>query len=306
MRREKPSWFGLSVLVGVAVGALLLLTVYLWRATEERRADRRGEALVQAAVAAPPPAVATAPYRFDRPVARFELPPDLVEISGLTVLDDGSIGAVQDEEGALYVLDPESGEVTAVVPFGPPGDYEGVELVGDRLFVLRADGALFEMAGWSGGDASGREVALDLPRDCDAEGLGYDAGRGHLLVACKEEGGPGLGERKAVYAYGLEARALRDGPAFVIDPAEVPGDRKLKPSAVAVHPVTGAAVVLSSVREAVVVVGDGGAVTDVWSWAEAGFEQPEGLAFLPNGDLLIASEGGEQPAVLARFAYEPR
>ena len=45
------------------------------------------------------------------------------------------------------MLSVETGRVTAVVPFGPPGDYEGIELVGDRLFVLRADGAVLELDG---------------------------------------------------------------------------------------------------------------------------------------------------------------
>jgi hypothetical protein len=31
--------------------------------------------------------------------------------------------------------------------------------------------------------------------------------------------------------------------------------------------------------------------------------QPEGLTFLPNGDLLVASEGRGGPPVVLRFAY---
>ena len=275
------------------------------------------EAPVDTALASPPSAApvsatstsrAASPYRFDEPVARFTLPDELVEISALTVLDDAHLGAVQDEDGDLYVLSAETGRVTAVVPFGPPGDYEGVERMGDRLFVLRADGAVLELEGWSGGEARTTVYETGLgAKDCDAEGLGADPGSGpgqaRLLIACKEEDGDDLNR---VYAFDLDAMALSSEPVLTLDRDAVPGgDKKLRPSALAVHPVTGRAVVLSSKREALVSLDAAGAVADVWDLSPADFEQPEGLAFLPNGDVFVSSEGTDGPAVLVRFAYEP-
>ncbi|MEP0546968.1 MAG: SdiA-regulated domain-containing protein [Rhodothermales bacterium] len=242
-----------------------------------------------------------APYRFDQPAAVFTLPPDLREISALTVLDGRHLGAVEDETGTLYLLDVGTGEIAAVMPFGSPGDYEGVELASGRLFVLRSDGTLFEVEGWEGGDTRLRTHATGLGPDCDAEGLGYDAARARLLIACKEDG---IGDQKAVYAFDLTRDTFTPEPAFVIDPDAVPGRKKLKPSAVAVHPVTGETVVLSSKRKALVALTPGGTVADVWSIEAAGFEQPEALAFLPNGDLFVASEGDDGPPVLVRFSYE--
>ena len=297
---------GIALLVGIAVAAFLVLTVYLWQTTEARRAAPSGADAPPAAVVTPARAVGTpsVPYRFDQPIARFELPADLVEISGLTVLDERTLGAVQDEEGTLFALDRETGEVTAVMPFGPPGDYEGVELVGDHLYVLRSDGVLFHVAGWGGGDMNSREIATGLARDCDAEGLGYDAARERLLIACKEATSEDAAGLRAVYAFDPRSEALDEAPAFVIDSDEVGGSRPLKPSAIAVHPVTGTVVVLSSAREVLVSLDASGAVADVWRWAEAGFEQPEGIAFWPNGDLVVSSEGNKRPAVLMMFAYE--
>ena len=108
------------------------------RSRRPRRLHRRlrhtGGTLATVSTAAAP---SVGPYRFDQPVARFEMPDALREISALTVLPDGQLGAVQDEDGDLYVLSAETGRIEAVIPFGPPGDYEGIEFVGDRLFVLR-------------------------------------------------------------------------------------------------------------------------------------------------------------------------
>jgi len=191
------------------------------------------------------------------------------------------------------VLDLETGQVTLVLPFGPPGDYEGVELAGSRLFMLRADGTLFELEGWEGGETRTREIASGLEADCDAEGLGFGEARNRLLIACKA-GGEESGGRRAIYSFDLERMALDAQPAFVIAPEHVEGERKLAPSARAVHPVTGHVVVLSSAREVLVALAPDGTVADVWDWTEAGFEQPEGLAFLPNGDLFIASEVARQ------------
>ena len=256
--------------------------------------------------AAPLSSRAAGPYRFDEPVARFTLPASLVEISALTVLDERHLGAVQDEDGVLYVLSVETGRVAAAVPFGPPGDYEGLEAVGARLFVLRADGAVLELENWSGGGpirTAVYETGLGA-KDCDAEGLGADGER--LLIACKEEVDGPLGHASAVYAFDLDRMALAAEPAFVLRRGDVPGGgKKLRPSALAVHPVTGHTVVLSSKREALVSLGSGGTVEGVWDLSPAAFEQPEGLAFLPGGDAFVSSEGRGGPAVLLRFAYQP-
>ena len=255
-------------------------------------AQTPAEALVQPAGA----------YRFDQPVARFEMPEALREISALTVLDETHLGAVQDEDGDLYVLEIATGRVSAVVPFGPPGDYEGVELAGDRLFVLRADGALLELTGWTRGEArtTVHETGLGA-RDCDAEGLGYSAARSQLLIACKKD----TNGRNPVHGFRLDTNTLTETPVLWLDPDAVPGEKNLRPSALAVHPVTGHTVVLSSKRESLVSLGASGGVEAVWDLGPAAFEQPEGLAFLPNGDALVSSEGKDGPAVLLRFAYEP-
>ncbi len=276
----------------------------------------------------PPARVASAqpasPYRFDASDARFELPGRLDEISGLTVLDDGLLGAVQDEKGHLYVLDAATGEVVAEHDFGKNGDYEGVERVGDRVVVLRSDGHLFVIDDWHQEKSDATEIKTGLHGSCDAEGLGYDAENDRLLIACKE--GPGRGYRgsRAVYAFSLATNALDPTPAFTIhaDSVAHSGDRTInatvralvrpitdintfKPSALAVHPRTGEVWVLSSVRKLLLTLDRAGRVTAVWPLPDRLLRQPEALAFLPDGTLLIASEAAGGKAILLRFDYRP-
>lgn len=268
-----------------------------------------------------------ASYDFDQPDARFVLAGALKEISGLAVLDDGMLAAIQDEDGILYVLDPASGEVVDERTFGPPGDYEAIAVGAGFLFVLESSGLLYRLDDWSGDDLDAAEIALELPRRCDAEGLRYDAGGDRLLVSCKENPGPNLTLKKAIYAFDVEGRPLSREPvyaldvrAFTISVPDHPVNEAVrsvlservdlsgfKPSDLAIHPVTGELFVLSSVRTALLSVRGNGTVSGVWKLPDSLLDQPEAMDFLPNGDLYIASEAGNfKDAVLLRFDYRER
>ena len=267
-------------------------------------------------------------YVFDRPDVVFELPGDLDEISGLTVLDDRYLGAVQDEDGRLYIINMETGEIEDDPKFENKGDYEGVERVEDRVFVLRSDGTLYEIENWRAEKLETQRHRTKLKSKHDTEGLAYDAANERLLIACKEYAGKGLDLYKAIYAFDLREGVLIDDPVYLVkiqsfnDEAETDNavNERLrnilspvidlsgfKPSALAIHPITDQIYVLSSVRKAIVVLQQDGDVDSVWSLPESLFEQPEGLTFLSNGDLFISNEeGGRRHATLLRYNYQNR
>ncbi|MDX1529907.1 MAG: hypothetical protein R3362_00135 [Rhodothermales bacterium] len=274
----------------------------------------------------PPPASPPPPYDFAAPDAIFELPNRLQEISGLTALDGATLGAVQDEDGDLFVLSAATGEVLRRHDFGGDGDYEGVERVGEAVWVLRSDGRLYEATAWAEEKAGAGRHRAALHVSCDAEGFGYDEAGQRLLIACKEGAGRGYGGHRAIYAFGLRERSLQRRPAYLIPldsvavrmgqsgfdaqlrrlarpVADVSG---FKPSALAVHPRTGRLWVLSSVQKAVVVLDRNGGIFAAWPLPERLNPQPEGLAFLPDGTLFIANEGSGRRGTLLRFAYQPR
>lgn len=265
-----------------------------------------------------------AAYAFDRPDAQHELAESLEEISGLAVLDDGTLAAVQDEDGILYILDSSSAEILDERTFGPSGDYEALAIGAGRLFILESGGTLFQFDDWTGSTIEGSEIDLDLPRGCDAEGLRYDPEDDRLLVSCKEDPGPDLEQQKAIFAFDTEGRLLSEQPVYVLDPdaftisvedhpvneavrsalSERVDLSGFKPSELAVHPLSGELFVLSSVREAVLSMGRDGVVTGVWKLPETLLDQPEGMDFLPSGDLFISSEAADRKrAVLLRFNY---
>lgn len=259
---------------------------------------------------APPPGPDDGvPYRLDAPDAVVELPAELQEISGLTVLPSGRLGAVQDETGTVFEVDPATGAIVDRLDFEGAGDFEGVELVpGDAVWALRSDGDLYRIWRDSTGAPAVRKIETALKSRNDTEGLAYDPAGGRLLVACKEwpgedpETGDNYDDVRTIYAFDLDTETLSERPVVFLPRDTVDGDVNFRPSALAVHPQTGHLYVLSSVRAAIAVVGADGAVLGVLDFPPGLLPQPEGLAFTADGTLYVASEGGAGPGRLARFA----
>ncbi len=267
-----------------------------------------------------PAAPAVAGYDLERPDDVFELPRDLEEISGLTVLDERHLGAVQDEKGRLYVLEMATGKVVREARFEDDGDYEGIEWTPDGVYVLKSNGTLYRIDNWIADDLEVDTYDTPLSGKYDTEGLAYDADRNRLLIACKEYAGPGLDDKKAIYAFDLATRTLHPEPAFIIDLAAVrasdpnPVNRAIrnalasirdlsgfKPSALAVNPANGYLYVVSSVLKTIVVLDAAGEPMAMVPMPEALFSQPEGIAFAPSGDLFISNEGAGSRGTLLRF-----
>lgn len=287
------------------------------------------------APAAPAPAAPAAPVDIDfaKPVRVLALPPKLLEISALVALDDTRAACLQDEKGRLHELDLATGELLGARAFGPDGDYEGLARTATHWFALRSDGVLLRFPLEPSVLARTEAVALVLAeRDCEA--LAPDHGGNRLLVAPKARPDGNKEERdlRRVYAWDVAKGELATEPALTLsvarlleqavakglatptkkvkggkkkgidaDPAEVP-HLQLTISELAVHPQTSDLWILSSADKALLVVDRKGDLVHLQLFDSALLPQPEALAFLPCGDLVVASEGKDGPAVLVRYA----
>lgn len=247
----------------------------------------------------------TVPYDLENPET-YELDEELLEISGISAMSDGSaLMAINDEAGKLYKLDLR-GKIESAKSFGKGADYEDVAVYDSTVFVMKSNGDLYHIEDPNADCLIADLYIANLGNGVEFESLAADPGRGHLLLLVKD----GEGSKDKVPVYGFDpsrGEFIRDH-VLLVDPTEVAGEaikgRKLRASAMAIHPITGEIYVISSVNRMLLVCDAEGKAVSFWKLAKQEFPQPEGICFLPNGDMFISSEGLSKPARLFRFAYK--
>lgn len=244
------------------------------------------------------------PYNLNEPTERYELPKKLREISGLSYYKGTQLVAVNDEEGVVYFFDYKSGKIVNEISFGKAGDYEGIEVVGDEIFILKSNG---KIKSFKVEEAFEREIDCTDPDVVEYEGLAYDAKQNYLLLAAKERIKE-VDDRKVIYAYDLKKKTFFK--SIVIPENQVAGDTKNKdfrPSGIAIHPKTGETFIVASVGKKLLVLASDGKKETLVNLDKELYYQPEGICFAPNGDLFISSEGDKKDDVkgyILRFAHK--
>lgn len=268
-------------------------------------------------------------YDFANPTLIAQLPQELSEISGLGMHHSGRyLLAIQDEAGSVFFLDKQSGEVDRTIVFWDEGDYEGVEMVGNDIYVMKNTGTLYQIINPGSDQQRTEKFNGFLSDDNDMEGFGYEPRSGRLLLACKGDAGEGYDkdEVRAIFSFDpkegtFNRRAvlevvrtqmldfLKDSPRFaghgkLVDFFEDDFD-ELGPSGLAVHPITGDIFLISSVGKVVMVLNPLGEVIYMNRLDKHIFPQPEGLCFDSDGTLYMSSEGKGGPGLLYRLPYRP-
>ncbi len=264
--------------------------------------------------------IAVAAYDLNNP-EKCALPYSLIEISGLTLHeDDSTFYAVNDEKGLIYQL--EACEIANRYDFGNDGDYEGIELVNNTMYIVKSNGkiSVYDMNNQSEETIYGNK----LTGDNDVEGLGYDPELNLLLLACKADAHlkkeKKLKNTRAVYAFDLESEALIEQPFLLITEKAIEGflmsksnedfpkrllNRALRfsPSAIAKHPVNGYYYLLSSVGKTMLVIDRENEIIDIQFLDPSSFTQPEGICFDRRGTMYISNEGMYFGGNVLRFNF---
>jgi hypothetical protein len=271
----------------------------------------------------------TAGYNFKTPDTTLVMPDVLHEISGITSLDSNIIACIQDENGILFLYDLVKKKLTSQLKFFSNGDYEGIARVTDTIYVLRSDGVLYEIADIKSDNLIVTPFPTNIPSK-DNEGLCYDHESNRLLIACKDKTGKGdlSKDNRYVFGFDLTSKKLISEPVYSFDIDElkqfaknnnitlplknskkglaVETVLKFRASGIAIHPLTDKIFVLSAEDYMLFIFDRSGTVKEIIRLSPALFNQPEGITFLENGDLLISNEGlGKGPATLRWFNYKP-
>jgi len=238
-----------------------------------------------------------------RVTKKWEMPKQLLEISGLSYVDDNRFACVQDELGTIFIYNTASSSVEKEIPFGGVGDYEGLAVVGETVWVLRADGKLFEVSDITAANPSVKEYSTHLTIKQDSEGLCYDKKNNRLLIAIK---GAELDadDYKGIYAFDLSSKKMNQEPVFKIDlmndvfESNGSGKKKkgsINPSGISIHPPSGDMYIVDGRNSKLLITDATGVIKKLHQLNNKEFAQPEGISFNSAGDLFIANEGTNQP-----------
>ena len=264
-------------------------------------------------------------YDLSSPDKIFILPPSLYEISGITELDANSIACVQDENGLVFIYDLNKGQVTRQFIFGAEGDYEGITRVNQTLYVLRSDEVIIEIKSFNS-DKYERKAFLAKFPGKDAESICYYKENNILLLIPKEvlDDKSLDKDKRYIYSFDLNSKEILKDPFMVLDldeidkfaidnaikvPMKKKKDKKDKPdikmhiSAMGIHPFTNNLYAISGSERLLFVFTMDGSIEWIEKLNKDLFPQPEGITFLPDGDLLISNEGRNGSPTLLRFAY---
>lgn len=265
-------------------------------------------------------------YDLNNPDEIFILPHVLHEISGITVFDSSSVACVQDEVGIIFFYDLPKESIINDVTFFGNGDYEGIALANDIFYVLKSNGTLYKISD-TRKPYPPEEIRLKGIPHREYEGLCYDSNNNRLLIAPKDRADKDskTGSRQGIYEYDPGTGELNKDPVIEFKLSEIKdfaiennvfgpveynrkGEPKkpemhFRPSAIALHPVTGCLYLLSAADYMMFVFSLKGEIKYMVRLRPELFKQSEGITFFENGDMLVSNEGQAGNATLLRFNY---
>jgi uncharacterized protein YjiK len=242
------------------------------------------------------------------PLARWVLPQNMNEISGLALAPDGRLFAHPDERAVISELDYRRGVVVKQFLLGRrgvQGDFEGIAIAGEVMYLLTSNGKIFEFR--EGANAASVEYSvhdLELGKECEFEGLAYDSSINSLLLACKHVGIDQLKDHLVIYRWSLAESAgerLTRIATPVGDLISQNGWKEFRPTGLEVDPFTGNYLITTAER-AVITVNPEGAILET-RLLPTSHDQPEGIAITRDSMLIISDEAVTKPAVITLYRW---
>lgn len=245
------------------------------------------------------------------PVARWVLPRELGEISGLALTADGRLLTHNDEVGRITVIDPRRGVVLKRFALGassadmPRGDFEGITVANGGIVLLASNGTLHEFREGADGEQVPYTVTdTRLGKECEFEGVAFDSAAGSLLLPCKRVDTKALRDQLVIYRWSLRSAETRF-TQLTIPLARAVGSngwKSLHPSDITVDPASGHYVIVASQEKALVEVTPSGEVVRSLR-LPAVHHQAEGVAISADGLLIVSDEAGNRSASITLYRW---
>jgi len=249
---------------------------------------------------------------------QFTLPSGLREASGLAVSRDGRLFSHDDEQGVVYEINPADGSRIKSFSLGRltiDGDFEGIAIKQDTMFLVSSDGVIYRFLEGSDGDhVRYTYYTTPLSAGNDVEGLEYDEETDCLLLACKGVAGLTREERKewedfkAVYEFSLATEALNPSPRFLVSLRELgkKGKKaKFNPSGIAKNPESGTYFIVAAKGGLVIELDKVGKLVGSQEYRKRANPQPEGIAIGPDQTMYLCNDGQGGKGTLTLFSPSP-
>lgn len=233
-------------------------------------------------------------YDLSKPIV-YKLPEALNEISGLYFYNkDSSLFAINDEKGWLFKIHLKVPVQIERWKFSDAGDYEDLTFKDSAFYVLKSKGAIEKFKFLSGDSLLFESFKLPQTGN-EFETLYFDSTGNKLILICKNCIGD---KKKQVSSWFFDPQTDSFSTGFTIQTAKIQqqlndDELKFKPSAAAIHPITGELYVIASVNRALVILNRDHTVKNSYKIDPVLFKQPEGMTFTPKGDLIISNESAE-------------
>lgn len=237
-------------------------------------------------------------YDFANPQV-IRLPQVFDEISGIAYYPkDTSIFAIIDEEALLLKISLTQPQKYQKWTFDKKRDYEDLVLLDSTFYVLASDGDIITIN--FEGDSlttTHKKFKEYSSASNEFETLYFNKNADNLVIVCKDCDDEDKAEVKSFsYAYKSPASPYADFIKFDTKPIN---DKKgvenhLRASAAAINPVTNQLYMISSIQKMIVIFDTDGRFLHYIDLDPGIYKQPEGMAFTPEGDLLISNEFADE------------
>jgi len=244
----------------------------------------------------------------DGAVARWILPRELDEISGIALTADGRLLAHGDDRAQISEIDYRRGVIVKQFVVGKPtirGDLEGIAVANGTVSLLTSNGVLYEFReGANGTRVDYITSDTHLGKECEFEGLAFDPSINSLLLACKNVELENARDEMVIYRWKVDGgrdrlSALTIPLSKVLRTIEA---KKLHPSDITVDPNSGNYVVIASIEQALIEITPGGDVVSARKLTGQ-HDQPESVAITKDKILIIGDEAGRRPAALTLYPW---
>jgi uncharacterized protein YjiK len=250
-------------------------------------------------------------YDFDQSAAvRWRLPGRLKEISGLALTPDGRLLAHNDENGTVFEIDYRTGEVTKSFDLADSrgvvaGDFEGIAMAEDRVYLVTSDGRLYESPEGRNGDRVPCIVYdTQLGSDFEIEGLAYEPATRDLLLAAKAPRGKTAKDDLSIFRWSTGTKRVADGGPIPIPIEEIAArikGKEFNATGVERHPLSGNYFLVAGPQHAIVEITPEGALVGVEELPGDRHPQVEGITFAADYRLIVSDEGSDKRSQLTLY-----